>query len=359
VTTAKRLRENEEIAFSGTKKSGDFDIPDALAREWLTAPNPHGKPNSDLLKPWLNGGAIVKRMPPTWIIDTGTALKLEAFTLYELPHEHALEHVKPQRDENKREHRRTNWWLHAETCPGMRAALNGHPRFLTTPRVSKFRIFSWADSIVLPDDGVYAFARSDDYFFGVLHSRFHEVWSLKLGTRLETRPRYTPNSCFEPFPFPKPTLAQGDAIATAAKELNALRENWLNPPEWTATRTLEFPGSTDGPWSRFVTNPDARGVGTVRYPLTEPRDAECAAKLAKRTLTNLYNERPAWLANAHAKLDAAVAAAYGWPADLNDDEILSRLLMLNHERATAEQATAKKSAAKPRTTRAKDADEML
>ena len=114
-----------------------------------------------------------------------------------------------------------------------------------------------------------------------------------------------------------------------------------------------------------MTNPDARGVGTVLYPRLEPRDADCAANLKKRTLTNLYNERPAWLANAHAKLDAAVAAAYGWvragqaEADLSDDEILSRLLALNHERAAAEQATAKKSAAKPRTTRAKDADEML
>lgn len=394
VTTAKRLRENEDIAFSGTKKSGDFNIPDALAHEWLAAPNPHGKPNSDLLKPWLNGSAIVKRMPPTWIIDTDTKLKLDAFTLYELPHAHALEHVKPQRDENKREHRRTNWWLHAETCPGMRAALNGHLRFLTTPRVSKFRIFSWADSIVLPDDGIYVFARSDDYFFGVVHSRFHETWARANGTQVREREsgfRYTPNSCFETFPFPfaddttqdalqtvakfraahyhtdqsnvlredpPPTspAEHRDAIAAAAEELNELRENWLNPPEWTATRTLEFPGSTDGPWSRFVTNPDARGVGTVRYPLIEPRNADFAAQLKKRTLTNLYNERPAWLANAHAKLDAAVAAAYGFPADLSDDEILARLLELNLARV-AEEAKAAKPAKKAQ--RGKGAEELL
>ena len=53
------------------------------------------------------------------------------------------------------------------------------------------------------------------------------------------------------------------------------------------------------------------GLGTVRYPRLEPRDADCAAKLKKRTLTNLYNERPAWLDLAHKKLDAAVAAADG------------------------------------------------
>jgi hypothetical protein len=81
------------------------------------------------------------------------------------------------------------------------------------------------------------------------------------------------------------------------------------------------------------------GIGTVRYPRLEPRDAECAAKLKKRTLTCLYNERPAWLDFAHKKLDAAVAAAYGWPADLPDEQILERLLALNLERA-AEEANA-------------------
>ena len=443
VTMAKRLRENEKIAFSGTKKSGDFDIPEALACEWLAAPNPHGRPNSDLLRPWLNGSAIVKRMPPTWIMDAGTDLKLTEFALYELPHGHALQYVKPQRDKNKRAHRRTNWWLHAETCPGMRTALNGHLRFLTTPRVSKFRIFSWADSIVLPDDGIYVFARSDDYFFGVLHSKIHEAWARANGTQVRERAsgfRYTPNSCFETFPLPfadnitrendplqivakfraahyhhdqsavlredpPPTspAEHRDAIAAAAEELNALRENWLNPPEWTATRTLEFPASTDGPWARFVQESSMQNskfrIGLARYPLTEARDAECAAKLAKRTLTNLYNERPAWIANAHAKLDAAVAAAYGWQdiaeawkaaadgmrydfktktvavldvttaqgfaegmaanARAMDDEILSRLLALNLARAAAEKTAAKKSAIKSRTTRAKGADEML
>src|SRR4030095_6802273 len=142
VTTASRLRENEEIAFSGTKKSGDFDVSGERAREWLIAPNPHGRPNSDLLRPWLNGSAIVKRLPVAWIIDTGTDLTLEAFALYELPHAHVLTHVKPQRSANKREHRRMNWCVHAETCRGMRAGLNGHVRFLSTPRVSKFRVFS-------------------------------------------------------------------------------------------------------------------------------------------------------------------------------------------------------------------------
>jgi hypothetical protein len=74
-------------------------------------------------------------------------------------------------------------------------------------------------------------------------------------------------------------------------------------------------------------------IGTVRYPRWVARDEEFAKKLAKRTLTNLYNERPTWLDLAHRRLDAAVFAAYGWPVDLSDDELLARLLELNLERA--------------------------
>jgi hypothetical protein len=106
-----------------------------------------------------------------------------------------------------------------------------------------------------------------------------------------------------------------------------------------------------------VVNPDKNGIGTVRYPRLEPRDANCAAKLKQRTLTNLYNERPTWLDLAHKRLDAAVAAAYGWPTDLTDEEILEKLLALNLERAAEEAKAAKVK--KPRTSRLKHADELI
>ena len=150
------------------------------------------------------------------------------------------------------------------------------------------------------------------------------------------------------------------SIAAAAKELNELRERWLNPPEWTVERILEFPASVGGPWDRYIVpstiNPQ-QSTGSARYPRLEPRDAECAARLKKRTLTNLYNERPAWLDLAHKKLDAAVAAAYGWPADLTDEQILEKLLALNLERAAEEEKAAKGKP--PRTSRQKHADELV
>ena len=101
---------------------------------------------------------------------------------------------------------------------------------------------------------------------------------------------------------------------------------------------MDFPGTVGGPWDRYidpatVTDRGAFKIGTVRYPRLVPRDAECAARLKARTLTKLYNERPAWLAACHAKLDVAVAAAYGWPSDLTDEAILERLLALNQATA--------------------------
>jgi hypothetical protein len=281
--------------------------------------------------------------------------------MYEAPFDHVLKKVRPLRL-NHREPRQTRfWWLFARPCPEMKEALRDHPRFLATPRVSKHRLFCWLSPELLCDSAVVAFARSDDYFFGVLHSRFHEVWALKQGTHLETRPRYTPTTCFETFPFPQPTSAQETAIAAAAKALNDLRARWLNPPEWTRTETLEFPGTVGGPWDRYIQNPAPRTMKTgaiapVRYPRLVPRDAECAASLKKRTLTNLYNERPTWLNLAHRNLDAAVAAAYGFPADLTDDQILERLLALNLERAATERAA---GATAKRGTRAKRDDELI
>jgi type II restriction/modification system DNA methylase subunit YeeA len=317
----------------GTTKGGGFDISESEAIRFLAQPNPHGKPNSDVVVPWINGQDLVQRHRGLWIVDFGADLAEEGAAKYEAVFEFTRKMVKPERDSNARESYRRLWWQHVEARPAMRIALHNKPRFLCTTRVAKHRIFVWQSAPTLPDSATFAFARDDDYFLGILQSRAHELWSLKAGTRLETRPRYTPSTCFETFPFPEPTAAQREAIAAAAKELDRLRTNWLNPPEWTRVETLEFPGSADGPWARYVHDADSRGIGTVRYPRVVPKDEPCAKELKKRTLTNLYNARPAWLDLAHQKLDAAVFAAYGWPVTLSDDELLARLLELNLARS--------------------------
>jgi hypothetical protein len=197
----------------------------------------------------------------------------------------------------------------------MREAIRGLANYIATPRVSKYRLFVWLPASVLPDCQVVVVAREDDYMFGVLQARPHELWALRQGTQLEDRPRYTPTTTFETYPFPWPPGSEpggvkpgeeGDprvrAIAEAARDLVAKRDAWLNPP----------------------------GISE--------------AELKRRTLTNLYNANPTWLQLAHRALDRAVLTAYGWPEELaepseapasgaHDAEILRRLLGLNLERA--------------------------
>lgn len=366
VVDAVRLITNCGRAFIGSCKGGSFDISDAEALALLvTRGNPHLKPNSDVVRPVANSDDLLKTREQRWIIDNA-ALSLELAGQYEGPHKMVVERVKPHRDNNRDKWLRDNWWRPQRMRPEMRLGIGPLSRFFVTPTTSKHRVFIWMSHPVLPDHKLTVFAFHDNVKFGILHSRFHEVWALCLGTRLETRPNYTPTTCFETFPFPSldprpSTLDPVPSISAAAKGLNDLRERWLNPPEWTKTEVLEFPGTVGGPWDRYIdpaTAEDRGGfkVGTVKYPRQVPCDEDCAAKLKKRTLTNLYNERPAWLDLAHRQLDEAVAAAYGWPVDLTDEQILERLLALNLERADAERragCTAK------RFSRAKRDDELL
>ena len=300
--------------------------------------NPTGLPNSDLVRPVQNSRDILQLGEVRWIIDTGD-FPLETACLYEAPHRIILERVKPARDKNRNKWLRENWWRPQRMRPAMREAVARLNRFAVTTTTSKHRTFVWLQTPTLPDHQLIVFARADDYFFGVLHSRVNEVWSRATGTQLrdaESGFRYTPTSCFEKFPLPEPNRQTRAAISAAAKKLDDLRTRWLNPPEWTKTEVLEFPGSVDGPWRRYVVKPNRRGIGMVRWPRIVPKDPDCAASLSKRTLTNLYNQRPAWLALAHEKLDQAVFAAYGWDPEMSDEELLANLLALNLERAATE-----------------------
>jgi type II restriction/modification system DNA methylase subunit YeeA len=336
-STARKLSESAGLAFMGVTPSGPFVISDEEATKILAQPNPAGVPNSDVLRLWMNGDDLAGRSRGVWVIDFNGFGSLGEVAIFESPLRLVEEQVKSARTSYRTGGKR--FWRFERHRPAMRKAIEKHARFLGTTTVSKFRPFVWLDAPVLPDHQLIVFARSDDYFLGVLHSRLHEVWSLVQGTQVREREsgfRYTPTTTFETFPFPRPSPDQESSIATAAKELDDLRNRWLNPPEWTREEILQFPGSANGPWSRYLHESDARGIGTVRYPRLVAKDDEAAEQLKKRTLTNLYNQRPTWLDLAHHKLDETVFAAYGWDPGISDEEILERLLALNLERASEE-----------------------
>ena len=322
LTKAKTLPENEGACFYATVKAGSFDVDGVTAREWLTLPNPNRKSNKDVVKPWANAIDVTRRPSDKWVVDFGVDMPMAQAALYQAPFEHVRRQVKPERDKTRRDKYRKVWWLFAEPIPGMRSALRPLKRFIATPAVAKHRLFVWMHRAVVPDHALVVVAREDDEAFGVLHSRFHELWTLRMCTWLGVGndPRYTPTTTFSTFPFPAgltPNLrpseyanAHGTEVAARAKKLCELRDAWLNPPEW-ADRVL-IDGSAFP--ARFMPRPGYE------------------SDLKRRTLTNLYNERPTWLANAHEELDLAVARAYGWKdysPKMTDEEVLSRLLRVS------------------------------
>lgn len=223
----------------------------------------------------------------------------------------------------------------------MRAAIGPLKRFLATVEVAKHRLFRWVESGILPSGSLVVIARDDDVSLGILQSIFHTTWATTISNELEDRPRYNHSRCYETFPFPDgltPDVSSelfsangiAEEIARGAKNLDQLRENWLNPSDLVERAPEVVPGYPD----RIL-----------------PKSQAAAEQLKKRTLTNLYNKRPTWLAHAHRELDRAVAIAYGWPETLADraqpenpdvadrkaaeEEVLKRLFDLNQERAKA------------------------
>ena len=365
VSRARRLMENVGASFQGPVLVGHFDVKPDLARSWLILPNPNGLPNSDVLRPLTNGKDITSRTRGLCVVDFN-AMDESVASLYEQPFEYVRTNVKPTRDSNRDESRRKRWWLHGRLGTDWRTAKANSPRYIATSRVSKHRLFVWFSAICWPSDAVVAIARADDTTFGILHSRFHELWSLRMCTWMGkgNDPRYTPTTCFETFPFPpglspadtapksdeerqalgyipfvgeigdqdgitpiapysEPTPAliantsqrcHAQAIAKAAFTLNQLREAWLNPPDWVK-------------WTR---TPAEEKAGFPLRPVAKPLHED---SLKKRTLTNLYNLRPTWLDIAHNNLDKAVALAYGWndyAPEMADNTVLSLLLAMNH-----------------------------
>ena len=395
LTTARPLAENADASFFGLCLAGPFKVPAATAAQWLREPNPHGKPNSDVLKPIYNGSDVTGRWGGNWVIDFGARMEEGDASLYEKPFDYAKRYVQPVRATNREAQRSKSWWRHGRARPELRAQLAPITRYIATVETAKHRLFVTFPVSVAPEHKLVVIPRSDDLTFGLLSSRIHCIWATSVGGKLGVGndPVYTTSHCFARFPFP-PGLTPADTahqqtetledgaqipayltgalreaaarIARAAHRLDTLRRAWLNPPEWTHAVPEVIPlGMSASPYPDRIEPLPSLGPQALKA-------------LSERTLTKLYNQRPAWLDAAHRELDKAVAAAYAlgegegegegdatkgpaaaaagasasasasteavpwssYSAESSDDAILARLLAMNLERAAAESALA-------------------
>ena len=355
LSIVEQLSENARISFQGIVLRGPFRLTEQEAKTMMRKQNESlDHDNIEVIKLRYNGRDITQRPENVYVIDFGVDTPINEAQKYEDPFRFVEENVYPMRQQAKQALAREKWWLHWNPRPDMRDTLAPMTRYIATPTVSKHRLFIWLDKAIHPDHQLIVFAREDDYFLGVLHSRSHEIWALRLGTWLGkgNDPRYTPTTTFETFPFPWPPGQEPAEtadphvaeIARWARALVAWRQEWLNPPR-------------DGLYAGLGTAYDAMVKkrtltnlynGLVYYRQTVVRATRRVAptgnapalwdeaEFAKVTRKAVSRSEIQELDDIHTALDNAVLDAYGWPHNLSDEEILERLLALNLERTEAQ-----------------------
>ncbi|HRP82958.1 MAG TPA: hypothetical protein PLY76_13765 [Flavobacteriales bacterium] len=277
---------------------------------------------------YLNGRDIAASSRNVMIIDLFGLKEAEVRQRFPEVHQWVYERVKPERDQNRSETLRVNWWLHRRLREDLRDMLKGLPRYISTVETSKHRFFVFLDQNILPDNKLVNIALDDAYYLGVLSSHIHVTWAMMAGSTLEDRPVYVKTTCFENFPFPACTPAQQEKIRALGEQLDAHRKRQQAlHPELTMTgmyNVLERVKEVEG----------ARVQGQEAAPLSAKEK-----KIYEQGLVGILKQL-------HDELDAAVAEAYGWSglrhsgpdpeSRLPTDEILSRLVALNTERAAEE-----------------------
>jgi hypothetical protein len=307
LTSGSPLVANAGMAHKGVQLNGmGFVVPDSLANKWR-AENPT---SGELLKTLFNGRDLTQTPRGVAVIDTNEFEDRELRTQFPVLYQHLLEHVKPERDLNRRESRKTRWWRFGEPAPRMREGLANLHRYIATTRTAKHRIFSFLTEDILSESKIVAITLDDAAWLAVLSSRVHIAWAQRTGGFLEDRPTYQHADCFAKFPFPDPSEAIRATLRALGEELDATRKTVQSEhPDLTLTGLYNV-------------------LEKVRAG-TALTDAEADVKARGRVLI---------LKDLHDQIDRATADAYGWPHDLTDEQILERLVALNAERAKEEAA---------------------
>jgi hypothetical protein len=260
------------------------------------------------IRPLINGRDITAHLRGQWVIDLYGLTEEDVKARFPEVYQWVFDRVRPLRMENARAGYRDKWWVFGEPRGSFRPALRGLSRCIITPMTAKHRLFIFAGSETVADQGLIIVGLEDAYHLGVLSSRVHLEWALASGGTLEDRPRYNNSRCFETFPFPACTPAQQASIGALGEQLDAHRKRQQAlHPELTMTGMYNV-------------------LESVRAGTTLTAKEK---KVYEQGLVGILKQL-------HDELDAAVADAYGWPASLSTDEILTRLVALNAERAAEE-----------------------
>jgi hypothetical protein len=307
VTTTVELNANGNLTSRGMMLFGDGFIitPEEAANLGL------GKVRGleKIIHPYRNGRDLADKPRGAFAIDLFGLTPNQVRDQYPGVYQHVLTRVKPERDANRDKSIRENWWIFGRPRTEIRPALVGISRYIATVETSKHRIFQFLESAILPDNKLVVIALDDGFHLGVLSSRIHVVYSLAAGSWLGVGndPVYAKSRCFDPFPFPLCGEAEKKRIRKMAEELDAHRKRVQ------AQHGLKLTGLYNV----------LEKIRAGEQLTDKEKDIHAAGLVSV-------------LKQLHDDLDAAVFAAYGWPATLTDAEILERLVALNAERAAEE-----------------------
>ncbi|MEY3067451.1 MAG: hypothetical protein RLZZ532_4243, partial [Cyanobacteriota bacterium] len=281
-----RLNVNQNISFQSCELSGKgFIISEEEAQEWIKKDSK----NKKVLKPMLDGKSLINLFhKKEWVIDFND-LSLEDASEYKLPFERVKKKVKPERDENKEQLRRENWWKHGRSRSAMRKALIGLSCYFAIPKIIKYILFQPVDISILPCEANMVIASQDFYILGILTSKIHRIWVKAKSSTLKGDTRYTNTTCFETFPFPQTATKKiVEKIRETMIKLHEYRTEQMEKKQWGITKL----------YNNFFTEPSSQ----------------------------LYK--------LHQQLDKLAMEAYGFNPD---DDLLEKLLKLNLELAEKEE----------------------
>jgi hypothetical protein len=308
VTRTVTLAANQGIAHDGVKLHGKGFILTSAQAEHLGLGRKPGL--EDYIRPYRNGRDLAAHSRNAFVIDLFGLSETDVRQRFPEVYQHLLATVKPERDLNRRETYRQNWWVFGEPRRELRPAMAEISRLIATVDTARHRIFQFVPSAYVLDDKLVIIASDQSDILAILSSRIHVCWALRVGGWLGAGndPVYTKTRTFDPFPFPDPPPLLREKLRHLGEELDATRKRvQAEHPDITLTGLYN------------VLEKVKAGAELT------PQDEDVKTRGLVLVLKDL-----------HDQIDAAAAEAYGWPVDLSDEQILEKLVALNAERAKEE-----------------------